>query len=189
MVLSIAVNGTDDSSVDGCKVNISLYCTQWHIGLHGGSWPRYRVWSSGERLWWCSQWQQHKIKLSAQHATQLFEGDHWLAKRYWWWFCQWLESRHLTGYFDQDTLGYVVDQGYTAFIKGGFGSSNITSNLALSLACMPLDSLEVSIGLPEGTVDDTVKGWKVGLWWGTLHGNTLGYVEQVKGWVLSMCNR
>jgi len=46
--------------------------------------------------------------------------------------------------------------------------------------------LEVSIGLPEGIVNDTVNGWKVGLRWGTFHSDNLGFAEQVEGWGLAI---
>jgi len=40
---------------------------------------------------------------------------------------------------------------------------------------MPLSCLKVTIGLPEGTVDDSANGWKVGISLGTVISNTLGY--------------
>jgi len=49
---------------------------------------------------------------------------------------------------------------------------NIRSNSALG---MPLSRSKGTIVLPEGTVDDSVDGWKVGISLGTVISDTLGY--------------
>jgi len=40
---------------------------------------------------------------------------------------------------------------------------------------MPLSCSKVTIGLPQGTVDDSVDGWKVGISLGTVISDALGY--------------
>ncbi len=57
-------------------------------------------------------------------------------------------------------------------IDGVVNGSNVRSNSVLG---MPLSCSKVTIGSPEGTVDDSVDGWKVGISLGTMISDTLGY--------------
>jgi len=57
-------------------------------------------------------------------------------------------------------------------VNGVVNGSNVQSNLVLG---MPLSCSKVTIGSPEGTVDDSVDGWKVGISLGTVISDTLGY--------------
>jgi len=81
MVLSMAVDCTDDGSVDGCKVSPctavsdTLGCMELTEGTELGA-PEIGVDGVVNGA------QEHKIKLGARHATQSFEGDHCLARRY-----------------------------------------------------------------------------------------------------------